>query len=314
LESKKMAWWHFFLGGLGLYLLYAITRRLRRRSLKDQIVLITGGGSGIGRRMALKFSKLGCKIVIWDINEQGATKVANEVKEQGGQAWAYICNVASNKDVKALAERVNAEVGKVDILVNNAGIVSGKFILDLSEEHIIRTMMVNTISHFWTIQAFLPAMIKENKGHIVTIASAAGMCGVNGLMDYCSSKFGAFGTNESLRLDLRKKRITGVYTTVVCPYYINTGMFDGVKTKASFLLPIMEEDYASERMVDAVRHGDKLLTLPWVVRLIWLGRFLFPVGFNDWLADVLGISSTMDEFKGRGWEASDPNAVMKKGN
>lgn len=94
---------------------------------------------------------------------------------------------------------------------------------------------------------------------------------------------------------------------MVCPYYINTGMFDGVKTKARFLLPILDESYVGDRIVDAVVHGDKLLTLPWIVRVVWLARFLLPIGVMDAIADLLGISSTMDEFKGRGWEATDPS-------
>lgn len=74
-------------------------------------------------------------------------------------------------------------------------------------------------------------MLKKNHGHVVTIASSAGLIGVNGLADYCASKFAAVGFDESLRFELEVMGKDGVHTTVVCPYYINTGMFEGVKTR-----------------------------------------------------------------------------------
>lgn len=74
-------------------------------------------------------------------------------------------------------------------------------------------------------------MISKNHGHIVSIASSAGITGVNGLCDYCSSKFGAVGFDESLRMELYALGKTGIHTTAICPFYINTGMFDGVKTR-----------------------------------------------------------------------------------
>lgn len=74
-------------------------------------------------------------------------------------------------------------------------------------------------------------MLRNNKGHVVTIASAAGHFGVNGLCDYCASKFAAVGFDESLRAELAAQKKDGVFTTVVCPYYIDTGMFTGVQTR-----------------------------------------------------------------------------------
>lgn len=80
-------------------------------------------------------------------------------------------------------------------------------------------------------KAFLPDMLEKNHGHIVTVASVAGLFGNAGLCDYCASKFAAVGFDESLRNELVNLNKTGVHTTVVCPYYINTGMFQGVKSE-----------------------------------------------------------------------------------
>mmetsp|Transcript_53528 Transcript_53528/g.81215 ORF Transcript_53528/g.81215 Transcript_53528/m.81215 type:complete len:96 (-) Transcript_53528:154-441(-) len=94
-------------------------------------------------------------------------------------------------------------------------------------------------------------MLKKNKGHIVTIASIAGHAGVQGLADYCASKFGAVGFDESLRHELRFQK-SKVKTTCINPYYINTGMFDGVKSKFPIILPILGESYTSQRIINAI--------------------------------------------------------------
>jgi all-trans-retinol dehydrogenase (NAD+) len=126
----------------------------------------------------------------------------------------------------------------VDILINNAGIVSGKKILDITERDLKKTFDVNAISHVFTVKEFLPEMLKQDKGHIVSIVSVAGIIGVPGLSDYCGSKFAAFGIDESLRLELKNLK-SNVTTTCVCPYFINTGMFEGVKTDFP-LLPMLD--------------------------------------------------------------------------
>ena len=77
----------------------------------------------------------------------------------------------------------------------------------------------------------MPAMMKKNHGHVITIASGAGLFGIAGLVDYCASKFGAVGIHESLTSELSIMGLDGVHTTVICPFYIDTGMFDGVKTR-----------------------------------------------------------------------------------
>ena len=93
-------------------------------------------------------------------------------------------------------------MGHVSILVNNAGIVSGTALLDTPDSKIIRTFDVNILAHFWTLKAFLPAMISQKDGHIVNVASLAGHSGTHKLVDYCASKFAAVGLDEALRVEL----------------------------------------------------------------------------------------------------------------
>ncbi|CAE7385891.1 Sdr16c5, partial [Symbiodinium microadriaticum] len=151
----------------------------------------------------------------------------------GGSAAAYRVDVTNRDEVYRIAQQVKEEVAEVTMLINNAGIVSGKKIFDsdCSDSYMVKTMEVNTISHFWTVKAFLPTMIAKNHGHLVTLASSAGLVGVNGLADYCASKFGAVGFHEAVTQELHSLKKSNVKTLVVNPFYINTGMFDGVKTK-----------------------------------------------------------------------------------
>ena len=134
-------------------------------------------------------------------------------------------------------------------------------------------------------------------GHVVTIASAAGVVGTSRLVDYCASKHAAVGFDESLRLELRRLG-TKVTTTVVCPFYISTGMFEGVKTRFRLLLPILTPEYAVDRILDAIRRNRPRLIMPRLVYVTWLGRLL-PVRLFDAIMEFLGVNRSMDEFVGR---------------
>lgn len=252
---------------------------------------------GIGRLMCLKLAGEGCKVAVWDFNQKMAEETAQMIKDKGGEAKVYICDVSNADAVRNSATKVLADFGHVDILVNNAGIVSGKKLLDVPDALARKTMDVNTTAHFWTVKSFLPDMIDRNSGHVVTLASAAGLVGVAGLADYCASKFGAFGFNESLRFELRKQGKKGVSTTCVCPYYINTGMFEGVKTRFQFILPILEPEYVANKIIQAIKRRREVLYMPRVIRFTCLGRIV-PAPINDWCMDFLGVSNSMDQFKG----------------
>lgn len=260
--------------------------------------LVTGGASGIGRKMALKLAAGGGRVTIWDLNPTALEAVLAELRAVPGcEARGAVCDVADRQQVYARAAELTAEAGPVDILINNAGVVSGKDFLELPDEKIELTFQVNVLALFWAGKAFLPSMIARNTGHIVTIASASGLIGVARLADYAASKWAAIGFDESLRAELRRVA-PGVMTTVICPYYINTGMFRGVRSRFPFLLPILEEDYVAERVVQSIRTNRRRLILPWLCHLVPVIRFL-PVGLFDRIANFLGVNTSMEHFVGR---------------
>lgn len=269
------------------------------KDLKGKTVLVTGGAAGIGRLVSLDMAMKGARLVLWDINKVNLDKTVAEIRAITPDAgWGYIVDVTDRKAVYAAAAQVKTECGQVDVLINNAGVVSGKMFLDVPDERIELTMNVNSIAMFWTCKAFLPEMLERDSGHVVTVASAAGLVGVAGLGDYCASKFAAVGFDESLRNEL-KKRGSKVKTTVVCPFYIDTGMFDGVKTRSQLLLPILKEVDAAAKIVYAIEHDRPQLMMPPILGVLGFLRAL-PVSGFDGVMTLLGINASMDEFKGHG--------------
>lgn len=265
----------------------------RRLPLTGARVLITGAGSGIGRRMALGAAERGAEVVIWDMNAAAASRVADEITAAGGQASAAALDVTDSTAVGAEA----LAAGPVDVLINNAGVVTGKRLLEASEAQIRRTFEVNTLALYWSTRAFLPGMLERGRGKVVTIASAAALVGVAKQTDYAASKWAAFGFTESLRAELRKDAAP-VSTLIVAPYYIDTGMFAGVQTRFPVLLPILQERDVARKVLDAIESGRQQLIMPPFSALTPALRML-PVVAMDALADALGINSTMDEFTGR---------------
>ncbi|KAH8026687.1 hypothetical protein HPB51_024186 [Rhipicephalus microplus] len=125
---------------------------LQRKSVSGETVLVTGAGSGIGRLLSLRFAQRGARLVLWDIDRAGNEETARLIREAGGKAWPYVCNVAESKTVYETAAKVREDVGRVDIVVNNAGVVTGKRLLDLPDELIARTFQINTLSHYWPVR------------------------------------------------------------------------------------------------------------------------------------------------------------------
>jgi all-trans-retinol dehydrogenase (NAD+) len=267
------------------------------KRIDGELALVTGGGSGMGRLLCLALAEKGAKVLAWDIDGAALDKLEDEAKDRGLEISGMVCDVSRRESVYAAAIDVAQRFGPVGILVNNAGVVSGKSLLETSDEKIERTMAVNALAPFWTVKAFLPAMIERGKGQIVTVSSAAGIIGVTALADYSASKFAAFGFNEALRMELRKRR-SPVKTLIVCPFFVDTGLFKGVKTRIPLLLPILKQEYVVKRITGAILKGKKRLVLPFIVYTVWILRLL-PVGIMDAVADFFGISSSMDHFTGR---------------
>ena len=266
-------------------------------------VVITGAGSGIGRLMALRIVEEGGRVAIWDINGEAARTTADMANAQVGadpsdpKAIAFTVDVTDNAAVQRAAATTIEALGRVNVLINNAGVVSGAPFEDLTEQQIRRTFAVNVLSLFWTTKAFMPALKKQQRAAIVTVASAAGIVAVARQTDYAASKFAAVGFTNSLRSEL-KKAGSHIRTLTVCPYYIDTGMFEGVTTKFPLLLPILKEQAVADRIVEAVAKGRERLIMPPFAAVAGFVAAL-PPKIADPIYGIFGLNEGMDHFTGR---------------
>ena len=160
------------------------------KDLTDKVVVITGGGAGLGFLIAEKLLNKGAILIIWDVNKTAINDI-NTKYNGNPKIIAKFVDVTSKKSVDIEAKAVLTKYGKCDMLINNAGVVAGRPLLQLTERDIRRTFEVNIISHFWTLKAFLPDMIKRKSGHIVNIISTSAFCPVSHLTDYATTKAAA---------------------------------------------------------------------------------------------------------------------------
>ncbi|XP_071441477.1 estradiol 17-beta-dehydrogenase 11-like [Hetaerina americana] len=218
--------------------IYKIFVRRPRRSMEDEIVLVTGAAQGLGRGMTLEFARLGARVVCWDINEQGcretAALAAARAATKGGKstAHAYKCDITNRDEVAATARKVQDEVGQVTILVNNAGIVSAGQLDKYNAEQISRLVSTNFTSHFWTIEAFLPHMKEVNKGQIVCISSMSSLTPTEYLVPYSATKCAVTGLMDALDEELASLGFDKIKITTVFPFFTAThGLMGSIKDK-----------------------------------------------------------------------------------
>jgi all-trans-retinol dehydrogenase (NAD+) len=147
------------------------------------------------------------------------------------------------------------------------------------------------------VHAFLPAMVERGSGHVVNLASASGYIGNPRMSVYASSKWGVLGWSESLRIEMDALN-TGVQVTAVCPSYIDTGMFDGVR--APKLVPLLKTDDVVNRMLKDISRNKTMINMPFMVRFVPFLKAVLPGRMFDRLAgNVLGVYRSMDTFEGR---------------
>lgn len=265
--------------------------------IKDSVVIITGGASGIGRIMGRMALEKGAKgVAVWDINEQNLDKV---VKDHSaiGKAKGYKVDVSDYDAVRAAYEATVADFGPVDILINNAGVVTTNNTFDKNTKlDIDLTITINTIAPMYVALVMLPDMIARDRGHICNITSAAGLLANPRMSVYAASKWAAMGWSDSVWIEL-KERKSHVGVTTFAPYFINTGMFDGVK---SWFFPILKPERAAARVLRAVERRKRFQGMPFAFRFARLMQGLLPMRWADWIfGELFGIYHAMDHFTGR---------------
>ncbi|HMV15358.1 MAG TPA: SDR family oxidoreductase [Chitinophagales bacterium] len=279
--------------------------------IKGANVLVTGGANGIGKLMGLKSLQEGAaNLVIWDINEDNLQKTYREFTAKGYRnVYTFVVDVASVDDIERVATEVLLEIGNIDILYNNAGIVAGnKAFWEYSARDIDKTVGINVNGVMHVTRVFLKDMIKQRRGHIINIASASSFISLPNGSVYASSKWAVFGWSESLRMELENEG-ADLHVTTVCPSYIDTGMFKGVK--APLLFPLLQPEDTANKIIKAVKENTTVLMLPETLQIVPILKGIFPTNIFDKVAGFLGVYTSMKSFEGRAQEERVPDKKSK---
>jgi len=206
--------------------------------LKGKVALVTGGGRGIGKTIALALAKEGAKVIVNDYVEENAKKVAQEIISLGGQADSVQADISNYEEANNMMKNILKEQ-PVDILINNAGITRDTLLVRMKEEDWDRVINVNLKGVFNCTQAVAKSMMKQRSGRIVNISSVIGLIGNEGQANYAASKAGIIGFSKTVARELATR---GVTVNIIAPGYIKTDMTeqisDEAKEKLASLIPM----------------------------------------------------------------------------
>ncbi len=209
---------------------------------KGAVVVVTGASSGIGEAVAVAFAQRGAKVVVTARRKERLDALADRIERAGGTALAIRCDVSDPNQLSSLPVVVEEAFGPCDVLINNAGLPGGGAFADLTYEQIARVVNVNVLGVMYGSRAFVPGMIKRGRGHIVNIASLAGLFATPGAAVYGASKHAVVAFSESLYLEVERH---GVLVTSVNPGFVATEGFPQEEMDPRFVLSM-------DRVVDAV--------------------------------------------------------------
>ena len=260
-------------------------------------ILITGGASGIGKIMATALAKRGAEVIIADINIDQANIVVAEIKKNGGKARAFPVDLSNIDSIKTLKTLVSSQGLELDVLINNAGVVFGGEFEKLSLEKHLLTYKINIDALVAMTHLFFDDLRKSSDANIVNIASASGYVGLPYGSSYASSKWAVIGFSESLRVELLERKIPNIHVTTVCPGYISTGMFNGVK--APIILPWLKPETIVQKIILGMELNSPFVKEPFMVKTIDLLKGILPLRFFTFVSKILGVSSSMTHWKGR---------------
>ena len=190
--------------------------------LSERVAIVTGGGRGIGRAIALKLAEVGATVVVNDVGDSApAEGVAGEIRQMGRESLVVLADVSQSPEVAGLVDNTVEEYGKVDILVNNAGITRDQLIIRMSDDEWDKVLGINLKGVFLCSKAVLRPMMRQRWGRIINISSIVGLIGNAGQANYASAKAGIIGLTRTIAKEVASRGITA---NAIAPGFIDTAM------------------------------------------------------------------------------------------
>jgi NAD(P)-dependent dehydrogenase (short-subunit alcohol dehydrogenase family) len=225
-------------------------------------VVVTGGASGIGRALCVRFAAEGATVTVADIDEAGARATEALIAAAGGTAQAVRCDVSREADIVALVEVAETAFGPIDLFCSNAGVAAGGG-PEAPDEDWARSWAVNTMAHVWAARAVLPGMVARGQGYLLQTASAAGLLTNIGTAPYSVTKHAAVGLAEWLAITYGD---AGIKVSCLCPQGVRTNMLMGSTDDPAGAVVLASGDLLEpEQVADAVVVGlaeERFLILP----------------------------------------------------
>ena len=248
--------------------------------MKDKVIIITGGSSGIGRACALRFAKAEARVVISARNAERLAEVEQEVRDIGADVLAVQGDVANENDCVRLVNETLNRFGRIDVLINNAGISMRALFKDLDLKVMRELMEVNFFGTVYCTRYAMRQLLKHN-GSVVGVSSVAGFQGLPGRTGYSASKFAMQGFLDALRVENMK---TGLHVMTVCPGYTESnirntaltadGSPQGKTPKEEQKLMTAEE--VADHIYNGVVHREREVVLTMQGKLAFFLRKFFP--------------------------------------
>jgi NAD(P)-dependent dehydrogenase (short-subunit alcohol dehydrogenase family) len=213
------------------------------KDLAGRVVLVTGGGTGIGRAIALGFASQKSRVVVTGRTKTKLDSVVDEISRSNGDAFAQTCDVTQKSQLERLNQDISDRFGSVQILVNNAAIAPAVGFLEMEDRLWEQVLAVNLNGIYNCCKVFLPGMIASNHGRIINIASTVSKVAYSHISAYVTSKHAVLGLTRSLAIETAR---FGVTVNAICPGYVDTGL-----TKQNALLMAEKRSITAE---DALKH------------------------------------------------------------
>ena len=261
--------------------------------------LITGGAQGMGQEFAKLLLDLNFLVWIVDQDQQALKKIHSQFTSQinSGQLLTTCLDLCDSTALDHFAQTLKSQWLSLDLLVNNAGIVFGGPFQNVSIAEHSRTIDVNLKALIATTHHFLPLLQKSQDSTLLQMASVTGLMGLAYGSSYSASKWGVIGFSEALREELRSNRQRAPHICIVCPSYIDTGMFDG--SKHPKFMPKLSSAHLASKILNGALKGKNYIYAPYPLRWLPLLKALLPLWAQAKVMDFLGVASGMRSWTGR---------------